>query len=391
MDGLQGGSMSDVQPETPADEHVISQRQVITMVRWLLYMAFVVIAFLILRRVAPIITPVLAAAGIAYLLDPVVDRLEDRGMKRVLAVALLLVLFLGTVAGCAILLVPLIAGDAARFVQEMPVMVEAAAGWIAVHLGYEVPASWQAYLSSEQVGAVLRQMAGPVSEIAAAALGSFFGLLGFLAELLIIPVFAFYFLVDWDRMVARLRSMIPPRHRGPVVDVVREIDSVVSGWIRGQLTVTSLLAILYAACFYALDLQLAITMGLLVGLLTIIPFLGTFVGLAITLGLVLLDWQGFGHLAAVGMVFVVLHLIEAAMLTPKLVGKRVGLGETGALFAVLAGGQLLGFSGVLLAVPLAAGVAVLLRRLLQYYERSEFFGAADADHSARPPKPTDLA
>lgn len=373
--------MSDVQPEHSADEQATGQQRVISMVRWLLYMAFVVIAYLILRQVAPVLTPVLAAAGIAYLLDPVVDRLEERGMKRVLAVALLLVLFLSTVTACAVLLVPMVAGDAAQFVQDLPAMVDATAAWIAANLGYEIPASWQAYLTSDEVTAVLHEVAGPMTSIAAAALGSFFGLLGFLAELLIIPVFAFYFLVDWDHMVARLRTMIPPRHRGPVVDVVRDIDSVVSGWIRGQLTVTFLLAVLYAICFYILDLRLAISVGVLVGLLTIIPFLGTFVGLVITLGVVMLDWQGFGQLAAVGCVFVVLHLVEAALLTPKLVGKRVGLGETGALFAVLAGGQLLGFAGVLLAVPLAASVAVLLRRLVQFYERSEFFGADDTDHS----------
>lgn len=366
---------------TQVAEHVLGQRQVMTMIRWLLYLIFVVIAYFILRRVAPILTPVLTAAAIAYLLDPVVDRLEARGMRRVLAVTLLLVLFLGSIAGCIILLAPLVVRDVARFIQELPVMVDEATRWAAVNLGFEMPASWQQYLTSDRATAVLHDMAGPATAIAAAALGSVFGFLGFLAELLLIPVFAFYFLVDWDPMVVRARTMIPPRHRASVLGVAGEIDAVVSGWLRGQFTVVAVLAVLYAVCFYAVGLQLAVPVGLLVGLLTIIPFLGTFVGLAITLALVLLDWQGFTPLIGVACIFGVLHLLEAALLTPKLVGKRVGLGETGALFAVVAGGQLLGFAGVLLAMPIAASVAVLVRRLMRVYEQSQFFGAGDTDQS----------
>ena len=132
---------------------------------------------------------------------------------------------------------------------------------------------------------------------------------------------------------------------------------------------------LYAGSLFGLDVPLAIPLGFIVGLLTIIPFLGTFVGAGLTAILILLNWQGPGLAIGVTVTFVVLHLLEAAVLTPKIVGKRVGLGESGALFAVLAGGQLLGFAGVLLAVPLAASVAVLIRRLVRYYEESEFYGA----------------
>jgi hypothetical protein len=126
-------------------------------------------------------------------------------------------------------------------------------------------------------------------------------------------------------------------------------------------------------------------------LLTIIPFVGTLVGAGITVALLLLDWQGLPQLLWVGGIFVGLHLLESVILTPKIVGKKVGLGEAGALFAVLAGGQLLGFTGVLLAVPLAASVAVLIRRLLAYYERSAFFGAADDDRSIKPDEALMLA
>lgn len=375
--------------ETPPqiDIHVIGQRRILAMIRWLLYLVFVVIAYLVLSRLAPVLAPLLAASGIAYLLDPLVDWLEARGMRRVLAVSLLMIAFIGAITGGVVVLTPLIAHEVSRFVQELPAMVDSATHWVESY-GYEVPDRWQDYLKSEQMSSMLHQVAGPATALAAAALGGFFGFLGTLAEILLVPVFAFYFLLDWDHLVKRVRQAIPPRHRAPVFSIAGEIDAVISSWIRGQFTVVAIQALLYAACFYLLDIKLAISVGLLVGLLTIIPFLGTIAGAAITVTLVLLDWQGPGQLVGVAAVFVVLHVLEAAVLTPRIVGKRVGLGETGALFAVLAGGKLLGFTGVLLAVPIAASVAVLIRRLADYYERSEFFGASDRDTSIpEPPGP----
>lgn len=375
----------------PGDEHDLGTRRVITMARWLLYLVFVVIGYFILRRVATVLTPLLVAGGIAYLLDPLVDKLEQKGMRRIWAVGLLLVMFLGSIAVAVVMLAPVVATEVARFIQDLPAMIENAVAWIALNLGYEVPASWQEYLTSEEATSLLKQIAGPASSMAVLALGSIFAFLGHLAELLLIPVFSFYFLLDWDHMVARARTMIPPRYRGEAVELVGEIDSVVSGWIRGQFTVVAILAVLYAAAFYVLDVPLGISIGVLVGLLTIIPFLGTFVGAGITAALILLDWQGPTQLAWVGVIFVALHLLEAAVLTPKIVGKKVGLSEAGALFAVVAGGQLLGLTGVLLAVPLAASVAVLVRRVLRMYEQSTFYGARDQDRSVKPAEGEQLA
>jgi predicted PurR-regulated permease PerM len=399
---------SEAHPEAKPlfDEHTLGVRRVINMVKWLLYMVFVVIGFLILRRLAPVLTPVFAAAGIAYLLDPLVDRLVARGFQRVWAVTLLLVLFLGSVTTLVIVFAPLMVAEAAAFVRDLPDMVENTIDWAALifqlDIDPELRAHWPEYLRSEEFTAVLKEAAGPMSGMLLAVIGGFFSFLGFLAELLLIPVFAFYFLLDWNHMVARVRTMIPPRYRANVVSVVSEIDSVVSSWIRGQFTVVAVLAVLYAICFFLLGVRLGVTVGLIVGLLTIIPFVGTFVGAAITALLLLLDWGGpkemlfvsitsTQQLVLVGLVFVVLHLIEAAVLTPKLVGKRVGLGEVGALFAVVAGGQLLGFTGVLLAMPIAASVAVLIRRLVRYYEDSVFYGARDLDTSIMPDEAEELA
>jgi predicted PurR-regulated permease PerM len=360
--------MSDARSQRSEEE-----RHILTMVRWLLYLVFVVVGFLILRVLGPVLTPLLAAAAVAYLLDGAVDRLTSRGLNRTAVVGGLLFGFIALIATILILIVPLVSDEIRRFVVALPGLVERATVWLAEDFGVEVPSDWKAYLKGEEFRSFLESAVGPLSKAAAAALGGVFGFLGWLAELLLVPVFAFYFLVDWDHIVARVHAFAPPRHRARIAEIAREIDGAVSSWIRGQLIVMAILAALYATAFKIIGLHLGITVGILVGLLTVIPFLGTFVGAGLALLMLVLDWQGPGQLAQVGVVFVVFHLLEAAVLTPRLVGKRVGLGEVGALFAVLAGGQLLGFAGVLLAVPIAASVAVLIRRAVRFYEGSSFF------------------
>lgn len=343
------------------------------MVRYLLYCTFVVIFYLIMRKLGPVLFPVVAAGGVAYLLDGAVDSLTKRGVNRVLVVAALLIVFLLAIAGIILVAAPLISEELALLVRETPIMMERFSLWANEQFGVELPSTWQAYASSEQFDSVMKGAAGPAATFAAAAVGGILSVLGILAELLLVPVFAFYFLVDWDHMVDKARNLVPPRHRDLVTDVVIEIDTAVSSWVRGQLIVTTSLGACYAIVFRLIDVPMGFTIGAIVGLLTIIPFLGTFVGAGLTVAVVALNYTGPGVLIGVGITFVVLHLLEAAVLTPKLVGKKVGLGEVGALFAVLAGGKLLGFTGVLLAVPLAASIAVILRRTHTYYRESAFF------------------
>jgi predicted PurR-regulated permease PerM len=204
--------------------------------------------------------------------------------------------------------------------------------------------------------------------------------LGRLAESLLVPVFAFYFLVDWPHLVRRIDHVVPPRRRREVREIAHEIDRVVAGWVRGQAIVTAILAALYAIGFTVVGMPLSLPIGLLVGLLTVIPFVGTFVGASIALLVTLGSGGSTGTLGAVAAVIGILHVLEAGVLTPKITGHRVGLSETGALFAVVAGGKLLGFVGVVLAVPIAATTAVLIRYAVKYYEHTSFFGReSDAD------------
>jgi predicted PurR-regulated permease PerM len=354
--------------------------QVLSLLRWLLIVVFVVLGYLVLSYLAGVLAPILTALGIAYLLNPVLERLVRHGASRAVGAGLLLVTFVAILAVAVTFVAPTVAHQLSEFVSNLPQFVKNLTEWTKQHLGVQLPTDWQDYVASNHLQETLSDASGPLREIATAAVGGVFSVLGVLAELLLIPVFSFYFLTDWPNLLRRLDHMIPPRRRAGVREVARDIDRVVAGWVRGQAIVTTTLAILYAIGFTLIGMPLSLPIGLLVGALTVIPFVGTFVGASIALLVTLAAGGGPQMLGMVAGVILCLHLLEAAVLTPKIVGHRVGLSESGALLAVVAGGKLLGFVGVVLAVPIAATTAVLVRYAVRYYEHTSFFGhESDAD------------
>lgn len=351
------------------------ERRVLAMLRWLLIVVFVILGYITLKYVAVIMAPLIAALAIAYLLHPVLEALVARGLSRTLGAALLLIGFLGSLGLGIAAAVPRVVSELGLFAEQLPGFLGNVSAWLGEHLGITLPSDWTAYLSGEEVKGMMSEASGPLRRLAAAALGGMFGLLSVLGEALLIPVFAFYFLVDWTGVVVKIQSIIPPRRRARVLEVLRQIDEVVSGWVRGQAIVTLILAVLYAVAFSIIRMPLAVPIGLVVGILTVIPFVGTVVGAGIALVITLAsDGGGVAMALKVGGIIGILHLLEAAFLTPKIVGHRVGLSEASALFAVLAGGKLLGFVGVVLAVPLAATVGVLVRHAIALYEATDFYG-----------------
>ncbi len=362
--------MQNQSPSPPPREIL----QVLVLVRWLLIVLFVVLGWVVLSYLAHVLAPILAALGIAYLLNPVLDRLTSRGVSRPLGAGLLLIGFIALLVGAIMFAIPRIADQVGEFIRDLPRFVTNLSIWAEERFGIEIPNDWKAWLQSEEARRSFGSASGPLRVLASAALGGAFSVLAVLAELLLVPVFAFYFLADWPNLWRRLDHMIPPRRRANIRELVRQIDGVVSNWVRGQAIVTSILAVLYAICFSIVGMPLSVPIGLLVGALTVIPFVGTFVGAGIAALVTLGAGGSIETLAAVGAVILVLHLLEAAVLTPKIVGHRVGLSESAALLAVVAGGKLLGFVGVVLAVPIAATVAVLVRYAIRYYETTTFFG-----------------
>jgi predicted PurR-regulated permease PerM len=358
------------------------ERRVVAMLRWLLIVTFVVLGYITLKYVAAVMTPLIAAFAIAYLLQPVLDRLVARGISRPMGAAALLVGFLGAGVFAVAAAVPLLTAQVAHFVQNLPVFVDTLNTWAHAHLNVSLPADWASYLKGQEFRGMVGSAAGPLRYLATVALGSVVGFLSVLGEMLLIPVFAFYFLADWKGVVERIHAIVPPRRRSQVRELVDQIDGVVSGWVRGQAIVTVILAVLYSLAFSIIHMPLAVAIGLVVGALTVIPFVGTVVGAALALTIALAgapDGEGVRLALQVAGIIGVLHLLEAVVLTPKIVGHRVGLSESSALFAVLAGGKLLGFVGVVLAVPLAATVGVLVRHGFKLYESSSFFGPETDD------------
>ncbi|MBC7975677.1 MAG: AI-2E family transporter [Myxococcales bacterium] len=354
--------------------------QVVTLLRWLLIMFFVVLGYLVLSYLAAVLAPILTAFGISYLLNPALERLVRRGASRAVGAGLLLVTFLGVLVVVLAAFMPKVVHQLGDFVDHLPQFVDTLSAWTQQHLNIALPAKWKDYVASDHLRQTLGEAEGPLRNIAGAAVGGAFSVLGVLAELLLVPVFAFYFLTDWPHILRRIDHMIPPRRRAEIREVAHDIDRVVAGWVRGQAIVTSLLAVLYAVAFTAIGMPLSLPIGLLVGALTVIPFVGTFVGASIAVLVTLASGGSAQMLGMVAGVILVLHLVEAAVLTPKIVGHRVGLSESGALLAVVAGGKLLGFVGVVLAVPIAATVAVLVRYAVRFYEHTSFFGhESDAD------------
>ena len=354
--------------------------QVLSLLRWLLIMVFVVLGYFVLSYLASVLAPILTALGIAYLLNPMLERLVRRGAPRAIGAGLLLVSFIAIFAIVVTFFAPTVVHQGSEFIASLPKFFDNISLWSKAHLNVEIPQDWKRYVQSNHLQETLGDASGPLRELATAAVGGVFSVLGVLAELLLIPVFSFYFLSDWPNLLRRLDHMVPPRRRSQVRDVARDIDRVVAGWVRGQAIVTTTLAVLYALGFTLIGMPLSLPLGLFVGGLTVIPFVGTFVGASIALLVTLADGGSLQMLGGVAAVILCLHLLEAAVLTPKIVGHRVGLSESGALLAVVAGGKLLGFVGVVLAVPLAATTAVLVRYAVRYYEHTSFFGhESDAD------------
>ena len=199
-------------------------------------------------------------------------------------------------------------------------------------------------------------------------------LVGWVANLVLIPVVAFYLLRDWDRLMACLRELLPRRIEPTVTALARESDEVLGAFFRGQLLVMLGLGTIYTLGLWIVGLDLALLVGLIAGLVSFVPYLGFIIGILLAGVLALIQFHDMAHLLGVVGVFAVGQAMEGMLLTPLLVGERIGLHPVAVIFAVLAGGQLFGFFGVLLALPVAAVIAVFLRHMRHHYVRSELYG-----------------
>lgn len=348
--------------------------------RWTVLVALAATGILV-YLLQPILMPFLAGALLAYLGNPLVEQLERWKLRRWLSATLVFALLLLALMGLLFLLVPLI-GDQLRALQaSVPGMFtwaqETALPWLEARAGLDL-SDWLALdRAGESLAAHWRQTGDVATMVLNRLTRSGLALAAWLANLALIPVVTFYLLRDWDVMLERIRDLVPRTNEPTVTRLAQDCDEVLGGFLRGQFLVMLSLGGIYAVGLWLIGLDLALLIGLVAGIASIVPYLGALVGIAAALVAGLFQFGELWPLVGIATVFAVGQLLEGMLLTPTLVGDRIGMHPVAVIFAVLAGGQLFGFVGVLLGLPAAAVVMVLLRHAHRQYKQSRLYGEAD--------------
>ena len=327
----------------------------------------------LLWLLSPILAPFLAAAILAYIFDPLVDKLEARDVSRSIGTVIAVLLLLLAITLLLLIVLPLFYKEISQLIQEFPGFVEKLktniVPWINEKAGVTIT------LDSSSLRQFIAENASDASGIAKKIFASVgiggLAVVGFLINLLLIPIALFYLLRDWDLLIASIDATLPRRYHVTTTTIAREIDAVLSEFLRGQLSVMLIMSVFYVAGLWLVGLNFALPVGLITGLLVFIPYLGS--GTGLVLGIVAAVMQDPSLAVLVLAVFGVGQLIEGFAVTPWLVGDRIGLHPLAVLFALLAFGQVFGFFGVLLALPASAAMLVGLRHLQAHYRGSSLY------------------
>ena len=359
------------QPPLPPEPRRATRAQRVT-----LLVGLALAALAAIQLFASILLPFVAAAGIAYFLDPLALRLTRAGMGRGAAALLLVTALVATALVFALLLYPLIVAQVGILVSRVPAYANDLrlwAGQVIVHLqqrlGQDYVDGKLRDLVSGQAGAMLGFLAGALTRI----LGGGFALFNVLSLLVVTPVVAFYLLRDWPGVVQRVDRWLPRRYAGVLRLQAREVDRILSAWLRGQALCCVLLALFYALALQLVGLDLGLIVGITAGVLSFIPYVGSITGGVTSIGLALAQFPTWAGVAEVVAVFVTGQLLEGYVIYPRFLGDRVELHAVWVIFALFAGGAVFGFLGVLLAVPVAAMIGVLARFWLRRYLESPLY------------------
>lgn len=319
------------------------------------------------------------AFALAYILNPAVKFLESKGIRRLYGIMIVFTLTVIICGGFTVFLVVSITGEVSNMQLNLPAYVqhlyEITPPAIKEYLGVETPDKLALRLSDllQQARNSAPGLLKPLLALLQKALTSTVGVLLALLGYLIIPVYLFYLLFDLPQLKNFIESYIPERFRPAYANKLAEVDAVLSGFIRGQLSVCAILALLYSAGLYVIGIDLAIAIGMLAGITFIIPYVGTIIGISLSVVMALLKFNDLLHpLLCLGW-FGLIQLLEGIIITPKIVGDTVGLHPLVAIVSLLIGGQLFGIAGMLLAVPVTAVLQVFLRSLGDYYRNSDFY------------------
>ncbi len=341
-----------------------------------LVLIFLVCLFLYFSR--RVIAPFLIAFALAYLLDPLVDKMASKGVSRTASVIFLMVGFFMLVVFAGIFLVPILSMQTENLVQNIPVYIGIFQDWmrplIEMVKGLD-PVKVEELLNEglSRFGELPMKAVQFSGKLLWGSISNLFNIILMIANLVIIPVVMFYLLRDFDSITERLLALVPPRFQEKTKETVHEIDQVLSSFVRGQLMVVGLMGVMYAIGLFLCDTPMSLSLGLMAGLVNLVPYLGLVLGFAPAAILTFMHTQDLLAVAGVAGVFAFVQAMEGMVITPRVVGENIGLHPVAVIFAVLLGGELFGLVGMILGVPAVAVLNVLFSRGILQYKESPFY------------------
>ena len=357
----------------------------------LFWVAALAIVVLFLWAFRSILLPFVAGMALAYFLDPVADWLERRGLSRMMATIVILVCFVLVFALSLMIVIPIIVGQLNDFAVALPGYITQLQELLASPRAF-LPDWLSAQIETvkQNFSAVMSEGAGFIGGLLRQIWASGKTLLDIFSLLVVTPVVAFYILLDWDKMVAKVDSWVPRNQTETVRRLAREMDAAIAGFVRGQGSICLVLGIFYAVGLSLIGLNFGLLIGFVAGMISFIPYIGSFVGLVLSVGVAIVQfWPDYTWIVATAAVFFLGQFIEGNILQPKLMGSRIGLHPVWLMFALFAFGAMFGFVGLLIAVPAAAVVGVLVRFALSRYLDSDlYYGRAAALPWQEAPPPT---
>lgn len=352
--------------------------------KWLT-LTFTIVSGWLVYLLSPVLMPFVFAAMLAYLGDPLADKLEVIKIKnfqlgRTNAVVVVFIIIFFVIFSILGIVIPKIELQITHFISKFPEYVgwlnKTIIPWMELHLGWDV-----SLIESEKILALLKshwqKAGGGVMIFMGSVSKSSAVLAAWVMNLVLIPVITFYLLRDWDVLVEKTQNLLPRRAAPTAKKLALETDSVLGAFMRGQFYVMLALGIIYSVGLWIVGLNLALLIGIMAGIVSFVPYLGSIVGIVVACVAGILQFQDVMYLIPISIVFAVGQSLEGMLLTPWLVGDKIGLHPVAVMFAVLAGGQLFGFVGILLALPVASVVMVFLRHLHDIYRDSDFYSTEE--------------
>jgi len=340
--------------------------------------AFFVVLIWFMQAMEEVTTIIMVAFFLAYILNPAVNKLDSWGLARPVASMIILLFGILFIVGLFLIFVPAVAQEMASFAKRGPSYLASLKNQIwtlAEKLNVQLPQDWDQIsgILIEKGRQIIPKLADPVAKIFSSLFKSTVHIISAVFYILLVPVITYYFLVSFEKIKEAIYDLIPPYTREPITERLRQIDSVLAGFIRGQLTICLILAVLYSLGFLVIGIDLAVVLGTLSGILFIIPYLGTIFGIVSGSLMALAKYGDLMHVVYILGWIGLVQLLEGYVLTPRIVGHRIGLHPAVYILALVAAGNLFGFVGLLVAIPAAAILKVLLTTAVEMYKQSYLY------------------